>query len=134
MQLNRDVDILFQCGDQLCCLIRKQQTSHILDTDGVRTHILDTLCQIYPVFQCICITQCIGHRYLCMTLLLVCSGYCSLKVAHIIHAVEDTDDINTIRNRLLYKILYYVICIRTIAQNVLSTEQHLQLRVLKSIS
>ena len=44
MQLNRDVDSLFQCGDQLCCLIRKQQTSHILDTDGVRTHILDTLC------------------------------------------------------------------------------------------
>ena len=65
----------------------------------------------YPVIQGISITQGIGQCYLCMSLLLVCSLYCSLQVTQIVQAVEDTDDINTVCDGFLYEILYYVICI-----------------------
>ena len=62
-----------------------------------------------------------------MSFLFVGSLYCSLQVAQIVQAVKDTDDINTVCDGFLYKILYHIICIGTITQNVLSTEQHLQL-------
>ena len=44
MQLDRDLNCFFQCCYQLSCLVRKQKTCHILDTDGVCTHLLDLFC------------------------------------------------------------------------------------------
>ena len=58
--------------------------------------------------------------------------YGGLKVAEVIQAVENTNDINTVRNGLLNEILYYVVCIVVVPEDVLSTEQHLQFGILKS--
>ena len=69
-----------------------------------------------------------------MAMLLVCSMYSSLKITKVIHTVKDTDDINTICQRFLYKVLNNIICIRTISKNVLTTEKHLQLGILESVT
>ena len=61
-----------------------------------------------------------------MSAFLLCRLNGSLKVSDIIQAVKNTDNINTICDGFLYKVLNHIITIRTISQNVLSTEQHLQ--------
>ena len=52
---------------------------------------------------------------------------CRLQVTQIVQAVEDTDNINTVRDRLLNKAVYNVICIRSVSQDILTSEKHLQL-------
>ena len=134
MKIDRDLNSLLQCGNKLCCFIWKEKSGHILDTDGICSHFLDTFCNACPVFQSISITKCIGKCNLCMAMLLVCSMYSSLKITKVIHTVKDTDDINTICQRFLYKVLNNIICIRTISKNVLTTEKHLQLGILESVT
>ena len=134
MQLDRDLNGLFQCFHKISCGIRKEQACHILDTDGVCTHLLDLFCGLGPVVQSVSITQSVGQGYLCMSVLFVGSLYCSLQVTEIVQTVKDTDDINTICDGFLYKILYHIICVGTITQNVLSTEQHLQFGVFEAIT
>ena len=56
----------------------------ILDTQGISAHILDSLCNVFPIIQCICITQCIAQRYLCVCFFFVGCLYRCLQVADII--------------------------------------------------
>ncbi|GFI30392.1 hypothetical protein IMSAGC013_01782 [Lachnospiraceae bacterium] len=132
MKLNGETGGCFQGFHQFFCLIRGQKTCHILDTDGICPHLFNLLRHLCPIFQCISVSQCIGKSNLCMTFFFVGCGNCSLQIAQVIQAVKNTDDINSVCNGFLYKILYHVICIRTVTQNILSPEQHLQLGVLKS--
>ena len=46
--------------------LKAVEAGHILDTDGVRAHLLDILRHGGPVFQCIRVAQGVGQRYLCM--------------------------------------------------------------------
>ena len=134
MQVDRKACSFLQSLYQLCCRVWCQQTCHILDTQGVSAHVLNSLCNILPVIQCIGIAQSIAQRNLSMSFFSVGGFYSCLQVADIVQTVKDTDDVNTVGNGLLYKVLHYIICIVVISQNVLSAEQHLQLGVLKSVS
>ena len=69
-----------------------------------------------------------------MRLFLIGCLYSGLQVAQIVQAVENTDDINTVGNGLLYEIFYYIVCIMIVSQDILSTEQHLQLGLLESVT
>ena len=132
MQLNRKRASCLQCGDKLGCLVRNQKACHILDTDGIRTHLLNLLCGLLPILEGICITQCVGKCNLCVAAFLLGCVNRSLKVAEVVQAVEDTDDIDSVCNGLLHEILYYVIGVVIVAEDVLSAEEHLQLRILEA--
>ena len=84
MDINRKINCLFQCFYKDLCIIRSQKTCHILDTQGISAHILDSLCNVFPIIQCICITQCIAQRYLCVCFFFVGCLYRCLQVADII--------------------------------------------------
>ena len=132
MQLNRDIDRFLQGADKLDCLVRKKKACHILDADGVCAKVLDSLCKINPVVDRVGIAKCVGQGNLRVSLLLVCRLDCCLQVAEIIQAVEDTDDIDPISDGLLNKVLNNIIRVRAVSQDVLSAEQHLQLRILEA--
>ena len=134
MQLDRKIYCILHSRDQFSCGVRKKQTCHILDADGVCTHVLDSLGDVYPVIKGVRIAEGIGQCDLCMAFFLVRCLDCGLKISKIVEAVKDTDDIDTVCDGLLYEILYYVICIRLVAQNVLTAEEHLQLRVLEAVT
>ena len=134
MHLDRDLNCLFQCCYKFRCLIRAKQTCHIFYTDRISAHFLDSLRKIHPVLQCICITECVGHCHLGMCFFFLCRRNCCLQVTDIIHTVKNTDDIDSVCDRFLYEILYHVIGIRTISEDVLSTEQHLQFCVFESVA
>ena len=57
-----------------------------------------------------------------------------LQVAQIVHTVKNTDDVDSVCNGFLYEILYYVVCVRTISQDILSAEQHLQFCIFESVT
>ena len=69
-----------------------------------------------------------------MSAFLFCCLNGSLKVSDIIQAVKNTDNINTICDGFLYKVLNHIICIMIVSKDILTTEQHLELRVLESSS
>ena len=52
------------------------------------------------------------------------------QVPHIVQRVENADDVDAVFNGLAAEGVHHVIGIVLVAQNVLATEQHLQLRVL----
>ena len=133
VKLDREVYCLLESSDQLCSLVGQEQTCHVLDTDGIGTHIFNSLCNVYPVVHCVGISQCVGKSHLCVRLLLVCRFDRSLQVAQIVHTVKDTDDINAVCHGLLYKVLYHIVCVGAVSQDVLSSEEHLELCVFKSI-
>ena len=64
-----------------------------------------------------------------MTLLLLCCLDGSFKVADIVQCVEDTDYVDTVGDGLLYEVLNQIVGIVTVAQHVLSSEQHLELSI-----
>ncbi|OQA23959.1 MAG: hypothetical protein BWY61_01326 [Firmicutes bacterium ADurb.Bin354] len=89
MKLDRKLCILLHGLDKLRSLVRNEKTCHILDTDGISTHLFDLLSHISPVLKCISITECIRKSYLSLTstldlLDLVCCINSSLKVTDII--------------------------------------------------
>ena len=96
MKLDRKLRCFLQSSYQLCCLIRKQKTCHIFDTDGICTHLFNLFRHGSPVIQGISISQRIGKRYLRMSFFFICCFYSSLKIAKIIHTVKNTDDIDAV--------------------------------------
>ena len=69
-----------------------------------------------------------------MSLFFIRRIYSRLKITDIIQAVKNTDNINSVCHRFLHEILYHIICIGTIAQNILSAEEHLKLCVFESVA
>ena len=51
--------------------------------------------------------------------------YRSLHVTKIIQAVENSDSVDTVLNRLLDKAVYNIIRVMGISEDILSTQQHL---------
>ena len=134
VELNRNLHSLFQRLDQLCCRIRKQKTCHILDTDRVRSHFLNLFCNISPILKRIRVANRVRQRHLRMSFFLIGCLYRCLQVAQIVHTVKNTDNIDAVGNRLLHKILYHIVSIRTVSENILSAEQHLQLCIFHLIT
>ena len=129
VDVNRDADGLLQLLDQIVAGIGSQQTGHILDADGVCTHLLQSLgvgCKVLIVVHG---AQGVADAALHMSAFLVGCLDSSLQVARIVQCIKDADDIDAVCNRLLHKVLNGVICVGTIAQHVLAAEQHLQLLV-----
>ena len=54
----------------------------------------------------------------------------SCHVLRVIQRIEDTDDVNAVLYGLAYECTYGVIRVVTVAEDVLSSQQHLQLRIL----
>ena len=134
MQIDGDLDSIFKSAYKFCRLIRKKQSCHILDADRIRAHLFDLFCDVCPVFQGISVSQSIGKRYLRMGFFLISRLYGCLQVAHIVQTVENTDNINSVCDRLLNKIFYHVVGIRTVSEDILSAEKHLKFGVFKAVT
>ena len=67
-----------------------------------------------------------------MSAFLLCRLNGSLKVSDIIQAVENTDNINSVCDGFLYKVLNHIVRVMIVSKDVLTTKQHLELCVLKT--
>ena len=133
VKLYRKLCRLLQCAHKLGGSLWNKESRHILDTDGVCTERLYLLCKRRPVFKRISISQCIGKSYLRMTALFLCSLYRSLKISKVIKTVKYPYDIDTVCDGLLYEVFHNIISIRLVAKDILSSEEHLKLRILEAL-
>lgn len=132
MKLDRQLGCGLQGLYKLCSRRRNQQTGHILDADGISPDGLDFFGEVCPVVKGIGIAQGIGHGDLGVAAFLFCCLHCGLEVPHIVQAVENTDDIDAVCDGLLYEVLDDIISVGLVAENILSAEKHLQLRILEA--
>src|SRR5699024_8742442 len=134
MELNRKAGCFFQRRYKFCCFVRKKQSCHIFNADRICTHFFNFFCFFHPVIQRVGVSNCIGKSHLGMCFLFVCCFYSCPKIPKVIQTVENTDDINSVCNGFLHKVLYYIIAVRTVSKDVLSTEKHLKLCIFKSVT
>ena len=101
MKLDRKLGILFKSLNKFSSLIGNKKTGHILDTDGICTHLFDLLCHVCPILKSISIAKRIRKCDLRFTAAflnfdLVCGINRCLKVSDIVKAVKDSDNIDTV--------------------------------------
>ena len=73
--------------------------------------------------------HCVRNSTLCMFAYLLNSTQCRFQVSHIVHGIKNTENINTIKSRTFNKLFYYIISIMSVAQNILTSKQHLLWRI-----
>ncbi len=129
VNINRDADRFLEAAHEVVARIGCQQTGHILDADGVGTHLLEGFGIGGIIFIIVHRAEGIADAALHVRLLLIRRTNGGLKVARVIERVENTNYINAVRHRLLHKIFHHIVRIRTIAEHILAAEQHLQLLV-----
>ena len=98
MQFDRDIGTSLERFYKLFCIVRKKQSCHVLDAEGIRAHLLDLAGDVHPVIFCVSVTQCIGQRDLCVAALFLCRLDGCLKVSEVVKAVEDTDPVDSVRD------------------------------------
>ena len=69
-----------------------------------------------------------------MSVVLIGCAYRSLQISEIVEAVKYPDDIDAVVQRLLHEVVDHIIRIVIVAEYVLSSEEHLQLRILEACS
>ena len=134
MQVDRDLNIGLEHAYHLGSSCRNHEACHVLDTDGVSTHVLDPQSEVLPVLRCIRLADRICHSYLCMSAVSLGRIDRSLEVSEVVQCIEYPDDIDTVVDRFFDKIVDYVIRIVSVSEDVLASQQHLKSGVRHSIS
>ena len=134
MDVDGKAGALLQGLNQLVGRIGAQKACHILDAEGIGSHVLYPLCKLLPVVQGIGVSQGVAQGDLGVASFLLGGLYRGLQVPYIIQAVEDPDDVDAVCHGLLYEVLHHVVCVMVVSQDVLSPEKHLKLRVLEACS
>ena len=125
VQVDRKLGASLQSRNKLVCLLGTKQTGHILDAQGIRAELFNLARNLLPVLERISVAERIYQSDL-----RVCAGflrglYRSLHVTKIIQAVENSDSVDTVLNRLLDKAVYNIIRVMGISEDILSAQQHL---------
>ena len=130
MYINRDIDILLELCDQVIACLRAHDAGHILDAQGMASHGLELLAEFNILLECVnracCIADCALRMSACLDALI--NGGC--HVLRVVQGIKDTDDVDSVFNGLADERTDRVIGIMTVAEDVLSSQQHLQLGVL----
>ena len=129
VNVDGDLDRLLQLSDEFLRLIGLQQAGHILDADAVGAHFLERLGIVCKVLVVVHRAQRVADAGLHVRAFLAAGADGRLQVARVIQRVENTQDVDAVRNGLLHKVLDRVVGIRTVTQHVLAAEQHLQVRL-----
>ena len=130
MHINRNFDVLLECGNQVIALLRRHDARHILNAQRVAAHGFDLPAERNEHLQIVDRTQCVTDTALCMAACLEAFVHSGLDVAQIVQRIKNTDDIHAVLDALADKTAHGIIRIMVIAEQVLTAQQHLQLGVL----
>ena len=130
MKLNRYLHGLLERLDEVVRVVRLQKSRHILQADGISAHLLELLCVVGEILGRVDRTGGVADRRLNMTAFLLGRVYSGLKVSRVVESIENSQDIDAVRDRLLDEVLNHVVSVVTVAEDILSAEKHLELRIL----
>ena len=122
-------DRVLDGGDQVIGVLGPHDARHVFDGDGLYAHFLEILHHGYVLFQGVDRAggEADGTGGVGPLLDGLVDGY--LQVAHIVQSVEDTDDVDAVLDGVLHEFTHHVIGIVLIAQDVLASQQHLELGI-----
>ena len=129
LHMDRHRHGLLQARDQFKGLIRLQETRHILDGDGMGTHVLQPFGKINPHFDGMDGADGIGNRSLGMLAVRNGGLDSTLKVARIVERIENSEHVDAMNGRSLDKLVNNVIGVMAIAEEILRSKQHLKGRL-----
>ena len=130
MKLYRNAYCFLQRLYKLVCVIGTEKSRHILDTDGISSHTLKSLGVIFEIIGGIDLARGIAYCRLNVTALALCGVYGSFEISGIVERIENSQYIDSVSNRLLNEIFDHVVGVVTVAEDVLSAEEHLKLCIL----
>ena len=134
MKLNGDFYILLDERNELICIVRLEQTCHILDAYGVCAHFLKLLCVFRKAFVRMNGACGIAYRRLNMTALFYCRVDGGFEVSGVVERVENSEYINAVCNGFLNEIFHDIVRIVAISEDILTAEKHLELCIFNLIS
>ena len=130
VEMDGDGDRLLQPLDEGVGVHGQQEVGHVLDADGAGTHVLQRLGQLHEVVLVVDGGDGVAHGGLHLAAVLPGGLDGLFQVPHIVQRVENADDVDAVFNGLAAEGVHHIVGIVLVAQNILATEQHLQLRVL----
>ena len=134
MELNGKRHVILERLYEIVCGVWGKKSRHILDTERICAHILKGFCEVYEVIVIENGACRIGDCRLNVAALLFRCFNSRFEVTGIVECIEDSYDVDTVGNRLLNEIFNDVVSIVTVAEYVLTSEEHLKLGVFNVIS
>ena len=134
MELDRDLYGFFHSLNKLVRVVRREQSRHILYTYRIGAAVLVFLRKLYEVFVVMNRAYRVGYRRLNVSALFLGRVYRGLEVAHVVERVEYPYYVYTVGYRFLHEVLYHVVGVMSVAENVLASKEHLQLCVRSGLS
>ena len=130
MQLEREARVLLQRGEQLRRVLGEKHARHILYAERVRSQRFDLFRKADEIIDGMDGRRRIAQRYLTASAVFLRGDDRLLQVADVVQRVENADDVDTVFDGLFAEQIDDVVGIVAVAQYVLPSEKHLQLRVL----
>ena len=134
MELDRNLNFFLDQFYELVSIVGLKKTCHILDTDRVSAHFFKLFCKFSEAFVRVNGARRVADRRLNVTALFLGRVDRGLEVTGVVESVEDTENINTVCDGFLNEVFYDVIGVMTVAENVLTSEKHLELGIFNFIS
>ena len=127
MELDGDVERSLELLHEVFCDIRLQEAGHVLDADGVAAHLLQFLGKIDEDFVRMIGAERVDEAALYMWLFFAAESSIDrcLEVAHVVQRVEDAEYAHAMLGSLLDELLDDIVRIVVVAEQVLTTKQHL---------
>ena len=119
-----DVQVLFQGADEFLGDIRRNEAGHILDDDGVRSHIRE-----FPPHVHKSLSGVHGRSRVADGAVGLRSGFLGgadggFHVARVVHAVENAEDVHAVLGAHGDKGFHHVVRIVGVAHDILAAQQH----------
>ena len=132
MEVNRQIDSIFQGRNEVVRCFRFEEAGHIFNSNDIGTGILQFFCHLDIVVEVIFRTgrveniAGIAKSYFGNLACFTNGLYRFIHVIETVQAVEDTEDVDTVFRREFDEVLDDVIGVARIAYGVGTTDQHLK--------
>ena len=129
MKMYRHAHLLFNALNQRIRFIGQQKIGHILNADDVRSHLLHLARQLHKIVQRMHRAGGIAYGAFGYPAVFLAGFDRLLQIAQVVQRVKYPDNIYTVFYGFFYKVIHNIVRIMLVAQNILTSEKHLQLGV-----
>ena len=121
---HRQVTGLLDSLGQSGCLCGGNQTGHVLDNDGIGTHVGNLLGQVGEVLEVVHGGGGVADSAVCLGTGFLGSLDGGTHVLRVVQAVEDAEDVHAVLGAQLHESFHHVISIVSVTHQVLAAQQH----------
>ena len=116
----------FESFNNFIGCIGSQQAAHILQTNDLNSQLGQTFSEAQKIIDGVNRADRVADRPLCVFAALADRLDGRFQVTDIVQSVENTENIDTVRRRLLNEPFYYPIFIMPVSKQVLPAQKHLE--------